>query len=96
MGFEPTISAGERPHIYALERAATGIGGNKPLGSIKCRGFFSNSLEISVYQEGLLPWRSLSRSPVTVAKSNITDCEKQAKELDIEDTVNKRFRNADI
>ena len=24
MGFEPTISAGERPQIYALYRAATG------------------------------------------------------------------------
>ena len=26
VGFEPTISAGERPHTYALDRAATGIG----------------------------------------------------------------------
>jgi hypothetical protein len=26
MGFEPTISAGERPKIYALDRAAAGIG----------------------------------------------------------------------
>jgi hypothetical protein len=25
-GFEPTISAGERPHIYTLDRAAAGIG----------------------------------------------------------------------
>ena len=24
VGFEPTISAGERPQIYALDRAATG------------------------------------------------------------------------
>jgi len=24
--FEPTISAGERPQIYALDRAATGAG----------------------------------------------------------------------
>jgi hypothetical protein len=24
VGFEPTISAGERPQTYALERAATG------------------------------------------------------------------------
>ena len=24
--FEPTISAGERPHTYALDRPATGIG----------------------------------------------------------------------
>ena len=26
MGFEPTISAGERPQTYALDRAATEIG----------------------------------------------------------------------
>ena len=25
-GFEPTISAGERPQTYALDRAATGTG----------------------------------------------------------------------
>ena len=28
VGFEPTISAGERPQIYALDRAATGTGLN--------------------------------------------------------------------
>ena len=28
MGFAPTISAGERPQNYALDRAATGIGNN--------------------------------------------------------------------
>ena len=27
VGFEPTISAGERPRTYALDRAATGTGG---------------------------------------------------------------------
>jgi hypothetical protein len=26
VGFEPTISAGERPHTYALDCAATGTG----------------------------------------------------------------------
>ena len=26
LGFEPTISAGERPQTYALDRAATGAG----------------------------------------------------------------------
>ena len=26
MGFEPTISASERPQTYALDRAATGTG----------------------------------------------------------------------
>ena len=28
VGFEPTISAGERPQTYALDRAATGTGSN--------------------------------------------------------------------
>ena len=31
VGFEPTISAGERPQTYALDRAATGIGTISPL-----------------------------------------------------------------
>jgi hypothetical protein len=26
MGFEPTVSAGQRPQTYALDRAATGTG----------------------------------------------------------------------
>jgi hypothetical protein len=29
VGFEPTISAGERPKIYALDRAANGTGANQ-------------------------------------------------------------------
>ena len=33
VGFEPTISADERPKTYALERAATGTGYLAPLGS---------------------------------------------------------------
>ena len=28
VGFEPTVSAGERPHTYALDRAAIGTGGS--------------------------------------------------------------------
>ena len=30
VGFEPTISAGKRPQTYALDRAATGTGGDDP------------------------------------------------------------------
>ena len=30
VGFEPTISSGERPKTYALDRAATGIGMLRP------------------------------------------------------------------
>ena len=32
VGFEPTISSGERPKTYALDRAATGTGFNKLYG----------------------------------------------------------------
>ena len=34
VGFEPTISAAERPQTYALDRAATGTGLHKLLTSV--------------------------------------------------------------
>ena len=34
VGFEPTISAGERPKTYALDRAATGIGRASPYRAV--------------------------------------------------------------
>ena len=34
VGFEPTISAGERPQTYALDRAATGTGDTSTLHTI--------------------------------------------------------------
>ena len=37
VGFEPTISAGERPQNYALDRAATGTGLPDVTGVIKSR-----------------------------------------------------------
>jgi len=37
MGFEPTISAGERPQTYALGRVATGIGFGVELHVINMR-----------------------------------------------------------
>ena len=38
VGFEPTISAGERPQTYALDRAATGTGySNLYCGKCKCK-----------------------------------------------------------
>ena len=32
VGFDPTISAGERPKTYALDRAATGTGRDSDTG----------------------------------------------------------------
>ena len=37
VGFEPTISAGERPKTYALDRAAIGIGNSA--SEIEYQGF---------------------------------------------------------
>ena len=35
VGFEPTISSGERPQTYALDRAATGTGRDETTASEK-------------------------------------------------------------
>ena len=37
VGFEPVISADDRPQTYALDRAATGTGRNEILGAIKAK-----------------------------------------------------------
>ena len=39
VGFEPTISAGERPQTYALDRAATGTGTKSIVTNIKLHNF---------------------------------------------------------
>ena len=41
IGFEPTISAGERPQTYALDRAATGTG-TKPVNKTLNVGEYHN------------------------------------------------------
>ena len=45
VGFEPTISAGERPQTYALDRAATGTG---DIGGITHRYFNKTSLSFGI------------------------------------------------
>ena len=45
VGFEPTISAEERPQTYALDRAATGTGGVCITVVFLFRFFFLISLE---------------------------------------------------
>ena len=37
VGFEPTISAGERPQTYALDRAAIGVGDYEKYDTKKMR-----------------------------------------------------------
>ena len=43
VGFEPTVSAGERPQTYALDRATTGTGMRQIMRAIICK-FLSSSL----------------------------------------------------
>jgi hypothetical protein len=47
VGFEPTISAGERPKTYVLDRAATGTGLQRTMHSINRR----KGREILKFQE---------------------------------------------
>ena len=42
VGFEPKISAGERPKTYALDRAATGTGSPMIDNYFKCNFIFVN------------------------------------------------------
>ena len=57
VGFEPTISAGERPKTYALDRAATGTGVLNSC-SMKCFFYFTRFYEFvtnvssSIIQDG--------------------------------------------
>ena len=46
VGFEPTVSAGDRPQTYALDRAATGTGDGDLIyeGSSKSFRTFFNSI----------------------------------------------------
>ena len=44
MGFEPTISAGERPQTYALGRAATGTGPHGPCTVNKYKFIWTHSV----------------------------------------------------
>ena len=48
VGFEPTISAGERPQSYALDRAANGIGVQKSIEYICLLLFDFLSLQLIV------------------------------------------------
>ena len=80
VGFEPTISAGERPQTYALDRAATGTGFNlgevseiiKPrtanywLGNTATRHFQKYWYRKSVYKDN-----SCQEEQVTKEKWNI-------------------------
>ena len=53
VGFEPTISAGERPKTYGLDRAATGTGKIQRLSAlfndaVSCYGYMETLTDESV------------------------------------------------
>ena len=61
VGFEPTISAGERPQTYALDRAATGTGFLTYTSSEiynSCSTFFSSRISVKLLSTYKLPSRS--------------------------------------
>jgi hypothetical protein len=74
VGFEPTVSAGERPQTYSLDRAATGTGqitmlGRKYIGEsfappslqvTPVDAILSSKLTASLYKTCLIQRRSLS------------------------------------
>jgi hypothetical protein len=54
VGFEPIISAGERPQTYALDRAASGIG-----GAAYSEGNCKETLYINIDEILCISWRIL-------------------------------------
>ena len=71
VGFEPTISAGERPQTYALNRAATGTGHMSSLytqkGEPEYCGQYSNAMDILGFESGMGRDFFLFRSVQTVS-----------------------------
>ena len=67
VGFEPTISAGERPQTYALDRAATGTGNVWSLVSknvCKLTANLTTSIEIRFYEKGVRTFHhAIKRGP---------------------------------
>ena len=51
VGFEPTISAGERPQTYALDRAATGTGRMSNLEYLYVRSYLNKHYNINQKDE---------------------------------------------
>ena len=68
VGFEPTVSAGERPQTYALDRAATGISkGEICQDNIQACGLLFNINAMVYFKFNLqLKFRNKSDSSVSV------------------------------
>ena len=51
VGFEPTISTGEQPKTYALDRAATGTGNNSCIAVENECGMFNHILSLLLWND---------------------------------------------
>jgi len=85
VGFEPTISAGERPQTYALDRAATGTGRIKRQQVLNQRWLKISALQMTAFWWHPAGWYyvpTFRRNPMTVGcpKSTVPPCERQITE----------------
>jgi hypothetical protein len=56
VGFEPTISAGDRPQTYAIDGAATGTGYLAPLGNANTVPLSLNPFLAMMLNEMISSW----------------------------------------
>ena len=72
VGFEPTISAGERPQTYALDRVAVGTGMKQRMATyVCCRSCFKkmNFVGITASGDGIAPLEFVWWSPCNTSLS---------------------------
>ena len=85
VGFEPTISAGERPHTYVLDRAATGTGWITAVGlanrstALHMPAYFLAFIKLYLKISQTCGLRSLynARKTGSLSKRNDTVCQRQ-------------------
>ena len=66
VGFEPTISAGERPKTYALDRAATGTGDHPTREEKKSPRVMEPDVSLSSLGDPVIPSYTGSKIPVFI------------------------------
>ena len=72
VGFEPTISAGERPQTYALDRAGAGTGHFlKYVQDILFMTYLFTSLLARHYMSVFTEFQTMSKSYVALAEQDV-------------------------
>jgi len=67
VGFKPTISAGERPKSYALDRAATGTGEGDITNLYNPASLIRTAFQVLVIRWGMLQGTILKRTNATMS-----------------------------